>query len=193
MYYTNYTEIEHFKKYLIGKNLDLFDWRALKQTLIKSEKDSEDALIWWYCIEGQKIKTVFESNINSQKEMDENNAAEGSEYLHIDLTDQHLEEFTDIRNKALNIPGVTYAGIHFLGSGSVVDTHKDSDVNNFLFYLKSNDKCIFRLGQQDRKFETGDLFLFDGETEHSAYNNSDEDWIIFALRVSKNYFKEENI
>lgn len=193
MYYKDYKEIEYFKKYLIGKNLDLFNWRELKQTLVQSKKDSEDSPIWWYYIEGMKIRTVFESNIDNQTDMDENNAAEGSEYLHVDLTEHHVEEFRDIRNKALAIPGVTYAGIHFLGPGSVVDAHRDTDVNNFLFYLKSNDDCIFRLGNQDRRFETGDLFLFDGETEHSAYNNSNEDWIIFALRISKNYFKEETI
>ncbi len=193
MYYTEYEKIEYFKKYLIGKNLDLFDWRELKKNLLLADKDNSDQTMLWYYIQGHKNKTTFESNTNSQTIMDEDNAANGSEYLHVDLTGQTVDSFKDIQTQALSIPGMMYAGIHFLGPGSVVDTHTDPDVNNFLFYLKSNDQCIFRVGNNDRTFETGDLFMFDGETPHSAYNCSDKDWIIFALRISKQHFKKEKL
>jgi hypothetical protein len=172
--------------------LSTIDWRKIKKELSSNFKDPVGSSEWWFSIDTKDNKSMFESNIDNLTIDPTNLSQNGAEYLHIDLTCGTTAALDRLRNLALDFPGVRYAGIHFLGPNTVIQKHTDSATYNLLFHVKVANNCFMEIDTTKFNFQNGQIFLFDGEIPHSAENLSSEDWIMFVLRIDKDYFNVSN-
>jgi hypothetical protein len=164
-----------------------FDWRDIAAKL-KQQQKKEGPLTWYY-ITKKEGEWSYESN-NEERYLGpkENDAFEGEEYLHLDLTNLDLPEFNSLKEYISNINNVNYIGFHCLGPNSKVQEHTDKNAYSFIINLtlkENSDDVYLNLGNTKHTFTIGEAFLFDGDIPHYAVNTSDEDWVMLAIRFKK--------
>jgi hypothetical protein len=177
---------------MVSSELNKLDWRELYTSLASLDKDHINAPLTWYCAEWRKNNQVmFESNTEAPCLQDaDDNTPPGAVNFHLELTNSNIKQFQEIKNYVFKMCGVTYAGFHFLNSNSVVSEHTDKDALSilFMYQVKNSDTVVLKIGQEKYTFHKGQIFAFDATINHSAYNMSDEDWIMFAIRCTQESF-----
>ena len=173
---------------MVSEVLDNLNWRELHASLVTLEKDLADAPLTWYAAWCKNNEILFESNTALPHKLgDDNGDLEGAVNFHLELTNDSSEQFKAIKDYVFSMYGVTYAGFHFLNSNSIIPEHTDKDALSIVFMYETTNGVI-RTGEESHTFEQGQLFAFDATVKHSAYNKSDKDWIMFAIRCTQDSF-----
>ena len=173
-------QINHIKD-----QIPKFNWREIVTNLRSQKK--QDGLLTWYYIIKQNDNWMYESNTEEVFIGPKDNmAVEGEEYLHLYLNNLDMPEFNYVTEYALKIDNVDYVGIHCLGPNSHVNPHNDENSYSFIINISIDTNNAFLDVDGERfTFEEGQPFLFDGDKTHYAVNNSQQDWIMFAIRFIK--------
>jgi sulfatase maturation enzyme AslB (radical SAM superfamily) len=161
------------------------DWRKLKNRLSQQEKDPEGTYNWWYSRSSKDNKVFHESNAGWLVE--DIDYEEGSGHLNIEVGSNSVIEFENFKS-VLDLPGLTYAGVFFLGPNSDVVDHTDKEQYNILINVKVPNNAFLKIEGKEYYFKTNQIVMFDGDLSHSASNKSKDDWIIFVLRINKSEF-----
>lgn len=185
--YTHHDDLQNISK-LASVVLSSLDWRKIKNKLSTEPKELPSNALRWYSVTVNDNKHIYESNTEHPNEIFDSLSLNNAEYFHVDLTHQAIHELTHLKNNTSVLPGITYVGVHFLGPNTVIQKHTDENTYNVLFHIKVSPECFLEIVDTKFNFYPEQIFLFDGEMQHGATNCSNEDWIIFVLRIDKRYF-----
>lgn len=183
--YSNSSAIENIRTVAKNTLIDL-NWRGIKQRLSQLPKDPDGTYIWWYSRSGQNNKLVHEAN--SAYLVEDVTYVDGSGHLSIDVMSDKVPELNKLKELSLELPGMSYAGVFFIGPNSYVEDHTDQGTYNFIINIQVPDGASMTIEDKQFQFTNNQIFMFDGDLVHSASNTSNEDWILFALRISKSKF-----
>lgn len=83
------------------------------------------------------------------------------------------------------IPNLYSAGFSLLKSGTVIKPHKGKTKGIIRCHLglKTPAGCALIVAGQSKQWREGSVLVFDDTSEHSAYNKSSQDRIVFLLDV----------
>lgn len=186
--YKDYTKIEPLIK-MVDSALAGLDWKALRKSLVSAEKDKDSTPLTWYTAWCENKDILFESNTELPHKIgDDDGSLEGAINFHVELTNTSIDRFVSIKDYAMSMYGVTYIGLHFLNPNSVVPEHTDNDSLSILYMYQVADNATLLVGKEQYTFAKGQLFAFDASNKHSAYNKTDEDWIMLAIRCNRDSF-----
>lgn len=183
--YPKFNAIENIQL-TASSHLKNINWRNINEQLIQRVKDPEGTYDWWYSRISKDNKIFHNSNSGSLVEDIE--YANGSGHLNIEICQNGISEL-EIFNSLINdLPGLTYAGIFFMGPNSNVVDHTDKEQYNLLINVQVPCNAFLTIDDEQFFFKENDIFMFDGDLNHSATNTSTEDWILFVLRINKTEF-----
>jgi hypothetical protein len=180
--------------FTIKSSVKAFDWRELGNLLRLEEKDFSSFLFSWFSLKTDDSGSYFESS-GSFPELDQTNCSlPSSELLSIDLQLLDAPQFKELKELVNNIKGVDYAGFMFMSPGSHIPAHNDGEVNSIIITLnieENNADAFLRINKDHYYFSKSEIFTFDASIPHEAKNLSKTDWIMFVLRIEKEYFTKE--
>ena len=171
---------------LANSHLQNVNWRSIKETLSQETKDPDGTYIWWYSRTSKDNKVFHESN--SGCFLEDAEYPTGSGHFNIDLNSSTISELNIFNSILSELHGLSYAGIFFIGPNSIVEEHIDKDMYNILINVKTPTDTFLTIDNKKFFLKENEIFMFDGDLKHSASNTSNEDWVLFALRINKKEF-----
>lgn len=191
--YRNYPHSDKIDavKTVAVKLLNNIDWRSIKARLSNVTKDNDDADIWWYSKSSKDNKVYHETNTGSLTEDIEYTPNSG--HFNVQVNSHTITEFEDFKNIIDGLPGLSYAGVFFIGPNSYVEDHIDKEMYNVLINVCVPTNAFLTIDEKQYYFNDNQIVMFDGDLHHSATNQSSKDWILFVLRINKEEFNYENI
>jgi len=81
------------------------------------------------------------------------------------------------------VPGVNFGAFSLMGPRAIIHPHRDGGPRMFRCHLglRVPDGCRFRMGERDVGWEEGRCLVFDGTTQHAAWNHSDEPRVVLIV------------
>jgi len=184
--YPQFNTVDQIKT-LASSHLKNVNWRTIKETLSQQTKDPEGTYVWWYSRTSKDNKVFHETNSGCL--LEDNEYAAGSGHLNIEIKHSDIPEL-NIFNKLLSkLVGVTYSGVFFIGPNSEIEEHTDRNMYNVLIVVKAPTDVSLTIDNKQFLLKENEIFAFDGDLKHSALNSTDEDWVLFALRINKKEFQ----
>jgi MoaA/NifB/PqqE/SkfB family radical SAM enzyme len=186
----NYKNFSHSYKIdkvqeIANRVLRDFDWRKLRDRLSHEEKDPEGTYMWWYS-RSSKNNQIFHDS-NSKSLVEDTEYPEGSGHFNIELNLTDVPEFENFKN-VLDLPGLTYAGIFFMGPNTDIVDHTDKEQYNMIINVQVPNEAFLKIDNETYCFTDNQIVMFDGDIAHSAVNNSNRDWVALVLRINKSEF-----
>lgn len=185
--YLDFDKIENIH-FLSSNYLEKIDWRDLREKLRNLPKDKEGSYIWWHSRSSKDNKVFHESN--SICLFEDIEYAEGSGHFRIEVTNDPIDELKIFKSALKDIAGINYGGVFFIGPNSYIEEHTDKNMFNILINLCVPKDSFLIVDNEKFHFVDNQIIMFDGDLIHSASNVSEEDWILFVLRIDKNKFKK---
>ncbi len=209
--YKDFNKIEQIAD-LCQNELQNVNWHELKDYLITQPKDdkSNDGPSWMLQ-QSNKITGLhsYEDSLSIKEVMSDEVQENLGTWLCLTFLDKQWNKQTnnpkvvDIFKKTINyinnLQEVVHVSVHFLSSKFFIIKHTDAvgiysmlitfnisknNPENVILYMSNGDTYNFK----DRKF-----FTFVPEIEHSAVNESDNDWVFMMIRINQTAFTNENI
>lgn len=85
-----------------------------------------------------------------------------------------------------SIPGVNFAAFSLLGPGAIIHPHNDVGPRALRCHLavKVPPNCLFQVGDEQREWEEGRCLVFDGTSQHAAWNHSDQPRVVLVIEFT---------
>ena len=183
--YPQFNALESIRAVAVD-HLKNLDWRSINEKLTRQTKDPEGTYDWWYS-RISKDNKIFH-NSNSGFLIEDIEYKSGSGHLNVEIKIGGISELDIFNNLITNLPGLTYAGIFFMGPNSDVVEHVDKEQYNVLISITAPSGAFLNIDTKKFHLKENEIFMFDGDLTHSASNQSDDDWILVALRINKQEF-----
>lgn len=180
--YPQFNIVESIRE-VASVHLKNLDWRKINDGLCQQIKDPADAYSWWYSRTSKDNKVFHNSNIGCL--LEDTEYATGSGHFNIEVTRNRIFELNMFDDLIPKLSFLAYAGIFFIGPNSDVEEHSDNDQYNILINIKVPNDAFLTIENKKFYLKENEIFMFDGDLKHSASNQSDQDWILVALRINK--------
>ncbi len=81
------------------------------------------------------------------------------------------------------VPGVNFGAFSLMGPRAMIHPHRDGGPRMLRCHLglRVPPGCRFRMGEQDVTWEEGRCLVFDGSTQHAAWNHSGEPRVVLIV------------